>query len=86
MNKELEEKLVIGAKIKIGKEYASDSFSLESGQIITLIEGSFDYENGLYTETHTAPSIWIESAKDYDSIYHLFGNDLEDFEDCKIIN
>ena len=81
---ELESKLIVGAKIKIGKNY-SVIYGFNEGDIITLVEGYFDYDNGLYTETQTAPSVWDESQKDFDSIYHLFGNDLENFLDCTLL-
>ena len=85
MKKDLEEKLVVGTKIKIGRIYAKEHYCTE-GEIIELVEGSFDYDNGLYTEQQTAPSVWDEKQKDFDSIYHLFGNDLENFLDCEIVN
>lgn len=81
---ELEEKLVVGAKIKIGKIYAKEHFCTE-GEILELVEGHFEYDNGLYTEDQTAPAVWDEKRKDFDSIYHLFGNDLEDFADCEVL-
>lgn len=91
MNKkqqELEQKLVVGASIRIGKKYAR-FHDFKEGEIITLIEGYFDYDNGLYTETQTAPSIFEDEGEgkyqDYSSIYHLFGNNLEYFYDCQVI-
>jgi hypothetical protein len=84
MKKRLEERLVIGTKVKIGPLYAKDH-NCQAGEIIILVEGYFEYFNGLYTETQTAPSVWDEERKDFDSIYHMFGNDLEDFMDCEII-
>lgn len=85
VNLELESKLVVGTKIKFGKKFA-ELFGLEEGEIIELVEGSFEYDNGLYTENQTAPSVWDENLKDFYSIYHLFGNDLEDFMDCEIVS
>ena len=82
--KELEGKLVVGTKVRIGKE-CSQVTGLDNGQVIEFIKGFFDEENGLYTETVTAPSIRNEAAGDFDSIYHLFGNDLEDFLDSEIL-
>ena len=81
----LEELLVVGAKIKIGSEY-SKKRNLKAGQIITLVEGQFENDNGLYTELLNAPSLWNEDDKEFDSIYHLFGNDLDEFADCEVIN
>lgn len=82
---ELEDLLVVGAKIKIGSKYAKAIGGLKAGEVITLVEGYFDCENGLYCTTETAPSIWNENAKEFDSIYHLFGNNFENFMDCKIL-
>jgi hypothetical protein len=76
--------LQVGTKIKIGKKYA-EKFYFKSGEIIELVEGSFDEYNGLYCYTSHAPAIFNEKQNEYDSIYHLFGNDLEDFMDCEII-
>ena len=81
----LESLLVVGAKIKLGKKYCEGRPGCEAGQVITLVEGHFEYDNGLFTSSQSAPSVWCEKKKDFDSIYHLFGNDLEDFEDCEII-
>lgn len=84
--KELEQKLIVGAVIEFGEEYCkSIDYYRKPGEKITLIEGSFYHENGLYGEEQTCPSIWNEDQKEFDSIYHLFGNDLEDFTDCKIV-
>ena len=85
MEKDLKEKLVVGAKIKIGEIYAKEHFIVESGEIIELVEGSFDEDNGLYTYTSIAPAIWNEDQKEFESIYHLFGNNLEHFYDCEIL-
>lgn len=58
----------------------------EEKDIIELIKGTFERDNGLYCYDVTAPSIWDEEEKDFDSIYHLFGNDLQRFSDCEIVN
>ena len=85
MTKEqFEEKLVVGTKIKIGRKYA-DEQGFEEGEIITLIEGEFENDNGLYTNMEYAPSVWNEYGEEFDSIYHLFGNDFENFLDCTIV-
>jgi|ERR1035437_7219878 hypothetical protein len=83
MNTELEEKLVVGAKIKIGEQY-SEMCGFKEGQVIQLVEGHFEYDNGLYTEDQTAPSYFNKEQNEFDSIFHLFGNDLEDFMDCEV--
>ena len=85
--REAKQKLPVGTKIKIGKQYAQKYGCglLSAGRVITLIEGHFEYDNGLYCEDQICPSIWDEESKEYDSIFHLFGNELEHFMDCKII-
>lgn len=85
LKKNIEPLLVVGASIKIGKQYAEECGGFEAGQIITLLQGYFERDNGLYDVTETAPSIWDEGSKDFDSIYHLFGNDLENWYDCEIV-
>lgn len=75
--------LVPGVSIKIGAAYAS-SGGFEAGQIIELVHGFFEVDDG-YGRTETAPSIWNESQKEFDSIFHLFGNDLDEMEDCEIL-
>ena len=84
VNEGFEKNLKIGTKIKIGKKY-SEQYGFSEGEIITLIEGNFEHDNGLYTETEYYPAIWDEKLKDFDSIYHLFGNEFENFLDCEII-
>jgi hypothetical protein len=81
---EFESKLKVGTKIRIGKEYAKQ-YGFKEDEIIQLIEGYFEEDNGLYTYTVECPSILDEKTKDFDSIYHLFGNDFEYFLDCEII-
>lgn len=82
--KKLKDQLIVGTKIKLGRNYVKNS-SFKVGEILELVEGEFEIYNGLYNETETAPSVWNEASKEFDSIYHLFGNDLEDFGDCKVI-
>lgn len=84
MKEKLEEALIIGTKIRIGRESSKDC-GIPEGEVIELIEGYFENDNGLYTTTETCPAIWNERQKDFDSIYHLFGNDLEYFVDSEII-
>jgi hypothetical protein len=87
MNQLLEEKLVVGAKVKLGKNYCEHAGCIkDEGVVIELIEGHFEYDNGLYTEDQVAPAIYNETSKDFDSIFHLFGNDFEYFLDCEILS
>ena len=80
---DLESKLKVGTRIKLGEEYCKDK-NMEVC-IIELVEGVFEYENGLYTSEQRCPAIWNNDDKDYDSIYHLFENDLSGFLDCEIV-
>ena len=76
--------LKIGTKIKIGDKYAEEN-GWGKNETIELVEGYFDEDNGLYCYTSTAPSIWNPEQDEFDSIYHLFGNDLDGFMDCTIL-
>jgi len=85
MSKEqFEAELIVGAKIRIGKKYSQEC-GFKEGEVITLVQGHFEHDNGLYTEDQQSPAIWCEKQKDFDSIYHLFGNDFEYFYDCEIL-
>jgi hypothetical protein len=79
-----EEQLKVGTKIKIGEEYAK-KYNCTPGEVLELVNGQFEYDNGLYTEIEEAPSVWNKELNEFDSIYHLFGNDLENFMDCEIL-
>lgn len=79
--------LAVGDSIRIGRKYAKEHGCKiwKEGAVITLIEGHFEHDNGLYVEDETCPAIWDEARQDFDSIFHLFGNDLEWWEDCEVI-
>jgi hypothetical protein len=81
---ELEDLLKVGTKIKIGKKYSKE-YGFNEGEIITLVDGVFEVDNGLYTENQDCPSIWNEEWNEFDSIYHLFGNNFEYWMDNTII-
>jgi len=76
------EELRVGQKIIIGKK-CSEFTKFKENQIIELKEGYFECDNGLYVHYEMCPSFFDED--DCDSIYHIFGNDLEYFLDSKII-
>lgn len=52
---------------------------------IKLTPQWFEEDNGLYSYDSCCPGIWNEEDEEADSIYHLFGNNLELIMDCKII-
>lgn len=80
----LRELLVVGARIRIGEQYAKEN-GWKAGEILTLVEGEFDSENGLFCDTEYAPAVWNEEVGEFDSIYHLFENDLSEFRDCEVL-
>ncbi len=81
------EKLIVGAKIRIGKEYSIFSYNrFKEDEIIELTNASFEYDCDLYISYIDTPAIWCDKQKDYDSIYHLFGNEFEYFFDCEILS
>lgn len=82
--KDLEKRLLVGTKIKLGKKYCKHTGD-EADKIITLVSGEFETDNGLYTETLTSPSVWNHDIMEFDSIYHMFGNELDEFMDCEIL-
>lgn len=83
--RDLESRLVVGARVRIGEAYAKEHPNCKAGDIITLVRGEFEHENGLYTEHVSVPSIWDTDSREFDSIYHLFGNDLSGFMDCEVL-
>lgn len=80
----LEHYLKVGTKIKIGENY-SNEFGFNKDEIIQLEECFFEYDNGLYTNDEACPGILDKDLNDADSIYHLFGNDFENWLDNEII-
>lgn len=84
--KKLSDLLKVGTKIKIGEQYANKYSRFKSGQIIELVEGEFEEDNGLYCYNVTVPSLATDDEYDpFDSIYHLFGNKMENWLDCEIV-
>ncbi|WP_313568803.1 hypothetical protein [Acetoanaerobium noterae] len=55
------------------------------GEIIMLTPQTFEYDNGLYTEYQESAGIYNEEEGEPESIYHLFGNKLENILDCELI-
>lgn len=81
--RKLEKLLVVGATIEYGPKYKK--FSGTKLDSVTLVLGHFDYYDGLGYNTESCVAVWDEESDDWDSIYHLFGDELEYFMDCKII-
>ena len=51
-----------------------------------LFINEVEFVPSLYIEDQSCPSYYNSEEDDFDSIYHLFGNKLEDFKDCEILN
>lgn len=81
----LKELLVVGTQIRLGETYCAENPGHTAGTVITLVEGTFDHDNGLYSESQFSPSVWDAEHGEFDSIYHLFDNDLSGFMDCEIV-
>ncbi len=75
-----------GDKIKFGKKWCEEMGEEHLlGKTIMLTPQIFEYDNGLYSEEQECPGIYNKEAQESDSIYHLFGNNLESFYDCELI-
>ncbi len=75
-----------GDKIKFGVIYCNKTGRRNlMNKTIMLTPQSFEYDNGLYTEDQECPGIYSETEGEPESIYHLFGNKLEEFYDCLLI-
>lgn len=76
--------LVPGVSIKIGARYALQNGGFEEGEVIKLVQGVFEVDDG-YGRVEYAPSVWNSKQNLFDSIYHLFGNDLNEMDDCVVL-
>ena len=84
-NYDIEGKLKVGSKIKLGKKYC-DGGGFKYGEIIELEMGVFEHENGLYCEDVECLAWYDEEHGEWESIYHLFGNQFEQWMDCEIVD
>lgn len=76
--------LQVGTMIKIGPKYAKNT-DFKTGEVVTLVCGYFEEYNGLYSYESTAPALKDPGSDEFDSIFHLFGNNLGGFLDCEIV-
>lgn len=75
-----------GDKIKFGIIYCNRTGrKYLLNKTIELIMQPFEYDNGLYTENQDCLGIFNELEDEPESIYHLFGNNLDEFYDCKLL-
>lgn len=75
-----------GDSIKFGEIYCKE-YNREDlfGKIVKLTPQYFENDNGLYVSTTECPGIYDEANDEPESIYHLFGNNLENIMDCQLI-
>lgn len=81
---EFEAKLIVGTKIKIGRKY-SEEHGFKEGEIIELKLLPFEYDSDFGGGIEDCAGVENKHHNDNDSIYHLFGNDFENWLDCKIV-
>lgn len=75
-----------GDSVKFGEQYCKENNREDLiGKTVKLTPQYFEEDNGLYTYYSECPGIYNEANKEADSIYHLFGNDFENFMDCELI-
>lgn len=75
-----------GDSIKFGKRWCKGHNSKHLvNKTIMLTPQYFEEDNGLYCYETECLGIWDEKNEEADSIYHLFGNHLEEFMDCELI-
>lgn len=75
-----------GDKIKFGEQYCKEERREDLlGQTIMLTPQLFEEDNGLTTYFSEAPGIYDVEEQEADSIYHLFGDYLENVHDCEVI-
>lgn len=74
-----------GDSVKFGERWCKENGWEElKNKTIMLSPQYFEEDNGLYNFATHCPGICDEDGEPH-SIYHLFGNDLEDYMDCELI-
>lgn len=73
-----------GDKIKFGPIYCREKMCPEFlNKTFMLTPQYFEDYNGLYTDCKECPGIEIDGEAE--SIFHMFGNELDEFYDCILI-
>lgn len=75
-----------GDSVKFGVEYCK-TYGREEliGSIVKFTPQWFEEDNGLFVYQEECPGIDNGENTEPDSIYHLFGNEFENFMDCVLI-
>lgn len=82
----LYDNLIPGNSIKFGKEYCKANNCIYlTNTVRPIVIGFFDNDNGGFTSVEQAPSVYNKENTDFDSMQHLFENNLSGFMDCEII-
>lgn len=72
-----------GDSVKFGEKWCVEHNSEHLiGKTIMMTPQWFDYDDDLGGGVTECPGMLEEGSNDPDSIYHLFGNNFENFMDC----
>lgn len=75
-----------GDSVKFGMKWCKEHRSKHLiGKVVMMTPPWFECDNGLYCEDQECPGMMEEGSNEPDSIYHLFGNNFENFMDCELI-
>lgn len=75
-----------GDSILFGEQWCKKHGSEDlKGKTVKLTPQYFEEDNGLYTYDSECPGIYDAEEGEAHSIYHLFGNEFENFMDCALI-
>ncbi|NEW05932.1 hypothetical protein GK047_07905 [Paenibacillus sp. SYP-B3998] len=75
-----------GDSVKFGKEWCKENHSKHLiGKTVMMTPQWFEYDNGLYCEEQECPGMLEEGSDEPESVYHLFGNEFENFMDCELV-
>lgn len=77
---------VRGDSVKFGEKWCKAHNSEHLiGKTVLMTPQWFEYDDDLGGGTSECPGMFEEGSDESDSIYHLFGNNFEDFMDCELI-
>jgi len=75
-----------GDSIKFGPEWCANCGLEElAGKTIMMQPHLFDYDDDMGGGWEEAPGMMLEGWSDPESIFHLFGNNLDEMMDCEHI-
>ena len=75
-----------GDSIEFGEKYCKEhGYEYLTGKTIMMTPQYFEDDNGLYCYQVECAGIYDEVNEEPMSVYHLFGNDFENFMDCELV-